>query len=62
MELKLRERFLVILVYYRLDITNTPSGFLFDLDHSDVFRDIRHIHRTPSQYGMTITFTRMNIR
>ena len=38
--LKLRERFLMPLVYYRLYITFTLSGFLFDLDQSNVCRDI----------------------
>lgn len=39
-KLKVRERFLVLLllllVYYRLYITYTLSGFLFDLDQSNV--------------------------
>jgi len=39
-KLKLRERFLMMLVYYRLYITFTLSGFLFDLDQSNVYRDI----------------------
>jgi hypothetical protein len=39
-KLKLRERFLMLLVYYRLYITFTLSGFLFDLDQSNVCRDI----------------------
>jgi DDE superfamily endonuclease/Helix-turn-helix of DDE superfamily endonuclease len=30
-------------MYYRLYITHTLSGFLFDLDQSNVYRDIRHI-------------------
>jgi hypothetical protein len=38
--LKLRERLLMLLVYYRLYITFTLSGFLFDLDQSNVCRDI----------------------
>ncbi|MGB8935115.1 MAG: transposase family protein [Candidatus Nitrosopolaris sp.] len=38
--MKLRERFLMLLVYYRLYITFTLSGFLFDLDQSNVCRDI----------------------
>ena len=33
----------MLLVYYRLYITHTLSGFLFDLDQSNVYRDIRHI-------------------
>ena len=39
-KLRLRERFLMLLVYYRLYITFTLSGFLFDLDQSNVYRDI----------------------
>ena len=40
-KLKVKERFfLILLVYYRLYITYTLSGFLFDLDQSNVCRDI----------------------
>src|SRR6476660_5002574 len=39
-KLKVKERFLMLLVYYRLYITCTLSGFLFDLDQSNVCRDI----------------------
>ena len=42
-KLTVRDRFLMLLVYYRLYITHTLSGFLFDLDQSNVYRDIRHI-------------------
>src|SRR5690349_25124957 len=42
-KLKVRERFLMLLVYYRLYITFTLSGFLFDLDQSNVCRDISFI-------------------
>jgi len=42
-KLAVRDRFLMLLVYYRLYITHTLSGFLFDLDQSNVYRDIRHI-------------------
>ena len=38
-----RDRFLMLLVYYKLYITHTLSGFLFDLDQSNVHRDIRYI-------------------
>jgi hypothetical protein len=38
-----RDRLLMLLVYYRLYITYTLSGFLFDLDQSNVYRDIRYI-------------------
>ncbi len=39
-KLELKDRFLMLLVYYRLYITYTFSGFLFDLDQSNVYRDI----------------------
>ena len=39
-KLKAKERFLMLLVYYRLEITFTLSGFLFDLDQSNICRDI----------------------
>jgi hypothetical protein len=39
-KLKVKERFLMLLVYYRLYITYTLSGFLFDLDQSNVCRDM----------------------
>jgi hypothetical protein len=44
-KLKVRERFflmllLLLLVYYRLYITYTLSGFLFDLDQSNVCVEI----------------------
>ena len=42
-KLTVRDRFLMLLVYYRLYITHTLSGFLFDLDQSNVYRDIKHI-------------------
>jgi hypothetical protein len=39
-KLKVKERFLMLLVYYRLYITYTLSGFLFDLDQSNICRDM----------------------
>ncbi len=41
--LPLRERLLMLLVYYRLYATFTLAGFLFDLDQSNVCRDIRYL-------------------
>lgn len=38
-----RDRLLMLLVYYKLYITHTLSGFLFDLDQSNVHRDIRYM-------------------
>jgi len=42
-KLKVRERLLMLLVYYKLYITYTLSGFLFDLDQSNICRDISFI-------------------
>lgn len=36
-------RLLMLLVYYRLYITYCLSGFLFDLDQSNVYSDIKYI-------------------
>jgi len=41
--LDIKNRFLMVLVYYRLYITYTLAGFLFDLDQSNVCRDIQKI-------------------
>src|SRR3954452_4580623 len=41
----LRDRFLMLLVYYRLYITYTLAGFLFDLDQSNICRDIQKIEK-----------------
>jgi hypothetical protein len=38
-----RDRFVMLLVYYKLYITNALTGFLFDLDQSNVHRDIRYM-------------------
>ncbi len=42
-KLETRDRFLMLLVYYRLYITYTLAGFLFDLDQSNICRDIQKI-------------------
>jgi hypothetical protein len=42
-KLDLRDRFLMLLVYYRIYITYTLAGFLFDLDQSNICRDIQKI-------------------
>ena len=44
-KLDVKDRFLMLLVYYRLYITYTLAGFLFDLDQSNVCRDIQKIER-----------------
>lgn len=41
--LPLKERLLALLVYYRLYVTFTLAGFLFDVDQSTVCRDIRKL-------------------
>ena len=38
--LNLKDRFVMLLVYYRLYITYTLAGFLFILDQSSIRRDI----------------------
>ena len=42
-KLNIKNRFLMLLVYYRLYITYTLAGFLFDLDQSNICRDIQKI-------------------
>jgi hypothetical protein len=42
-KLDVKYRFLMLLVYYRLYITYTLAGFLFDLDQSNICRDIQKI-------------------
>jgi hypothetical protein len=49
-KLDLKNRFLMFLVYYRLYITYTLTGFLFDLDQSNVYRNIQKIENLVRQY------------
>ena len=42
-KLDVKNRFLMLFVYYRLYITYTLAGFLFDLDQSNICRDIQKI-------------------
>jgi hypothetical protein len=42
-KLDLKDRFVMLLAYYRLYITYTLAGFLFDLDQSNICRDIQKI-------------------
>jgi hypothetical protein len=42
-KLDLENRFLMLLVHYRLYITYTLAGFLFDIDQSNICRDIQKI-------------------
>ena len=40
-QLDVKNRFLMLLVYYRLCITYTLAGFLFELDQTNICRDIQ---------------------
>ena len=42
-KMDIKNRFLMLLVYYRLYITYTLAGFLFGLDQSNICRDIQKI-------------------
>jgi len=48
-KLVVKNRFLMLLVYYRLYITYTLAGFLFNLDQSNICRDIQKIERLVRQ-------------
>ena len=49
-KLNLKDRFVMLLVYYRLYITYTLSGFLFGLDQSNICRDIQKIEQLVRKY------------
>ena len=49
-KLDIKNRFLMLLIYYRLYITYTLSGFLFDLDQSNICRDIQKIEQLVRKY------------
>jgi hypothetical protein len=40
-KLSLRDRLLILMIYYRLYVTSTLIGFLFDLGQTNVLKDIR---------------------
>lgn len=42
-KLDVKDRCIMLLIYYRLYITYTLAGFLFDLDQSNICRDIQKI-------------------
>ncbi|MGC9145997.1 MAG: transposase family protein [Nitrososphaeria archaeon] len=42
-KLSLRDRLLMLFVYYRLYITSTLTSYLFDLNQSNVLKDIRKL-------------------
>jgi DDE superfamily endonuclease/Helix-turn-helix of DDE superfamily endonuclease len=44
-KMDLRDRCIMLLVYYRLYITYALAGFLFDLDQSNICRDIQKIEK-----------------
>ena len=48
-KLDVKDRFLMLLIYYRLYITYTLAGFLFDLDQSNICRDIQKIEKLVRQ-------------
>ena len=45
-----KNKFLMLLNYYRLYITYTLTGYFFDLDESNVCRDIQKIEGLIRQY------------
>ena len=49
-KLCLQNRLLMLLIYYRMYITYTLTGFLFDIDQSNVCRDIQKIEPLVRQY------------
>ena len=48
-KLPLQDRLLMFLIYYRLYITSTLTGILFDLDQSNVLKDIRKLEPMVSE-------------
>ena len=44
-KLDVKNRLLMLLAYYRLYITYTLAGFLFDLDQSNICRDMQKIEQ-----------------
>ncbi|HEY6536090.1 MAG TPA: transposase family protein [Candidatus Nitrosocosmicus sp.] len=49
-KMDLKDRFVMILVYYRLYITYTLADFLFDLAQSNICRDIQKIEQLVRKY------------
>ena len=58
-KLDLKNRFLMLLVYCRLYITYTLAGFLFDLDQSNICRDIQKME---SHYQKMLTNSSKDIQ
>ncbi len=46
----LRDRLLMLLVYYRLYITSRLAGFLFGLDHANALRNIHRLEPIVREY------------
>ena len=44
-KLDIKDRFVMLLVYYSLYITYTLAGFLFDIDQINICRDIQKIKK-----------------
>ena len=53
-KLSLKDRILMLIMYYRLYISSNLVGFLFDLDHSNVLRDIRYLEPAIRGCGIPI--------
>ncbi len=53
-KLDVKNRFLMLLIYYRLYITYTLVGFLFDLDQSNI---CRYSKDRPFHKGLCTNFT-----
>jgi DDE superfamily endonuclease len=48
-KLSIRDRLLMLLVYYRLYVTSTLTGYLFDLGQTNVLKDIRILEPVVSE-------------
>ena len=53
-KLSLKDRLLMLLMYYRLYVSSNLVGFLFDLDHSNVIRDIHYLEPALKGCGIPI--------
>ena len=56
-KLDLIDRLLMLLVYYRLYVTFCLTGFLFDLDQSNVHRDIKYLEPLVKALSITVEFS-----
>jgi DDE superfamily endonuclease/Helix-turn-helix of DDE superfamily endonuclease len=53
-KLSVKDRLLMLLMYYRLYISSNLVGFLFNLDHSNVIRDIHYLEPALKECGIPI--------